>query len=142
MILVDTNLLIYAGAADLPQHDASREWLTDTLAGGPRVGIAWASLLGFVRILTHPRVVARPLSLRDAWRVVEGWLELPRVWVPGPGEEHARLLGGYLQDISRGDDVMDAHIAALATEHGLTLCTADRGFARFRGLRWQNPLER
>ena len=143
MILLDANLLVYASAEDLPQHAAARAWLGEALRpGAPRVGIPWTSLLAFVRLTTNPRVLKQPLALTEAWAMVESWLRIPRVWIPTPGEGHAAVLANLLRDVSRSEDVMDAHLAAIAVEHGLTLCSADRGFARFRGLRWTNPLEK
>lgn len=141
MILVDANLLIYSHVADFPQHRAAREWLEGSLHGLPRVALPWPSLLGFVRITTNPRVFERPEPVEAAWAQVEAWLAAPCVWIPAPTERHAGVLG----DLLRGGRVTanlvpDAHLAALAIEHGLTLCSTDGDFARFAGLRWVNPL--
>jgi uncharacterized protein len=141
LILLDTNLLIYASFAVLPQHRAAREWL-DTQLGGPvRVGLPWPSLLGFLRVATNPRVFAKPASTEAAWNQVVAWFGCDPVWVPQPTERHAELLGPLLALPGvRANLVHDAHLAALAIEHGLILCSTDGDFARFPGLRWQNPL--
>lgn len=141
MILVDANLLLYAKFGDLPQHPRAVQWLQQIVRDGVRVGLPWTSLLAFVRVGSNPRVFARPLALRDAWRQVEEWLALPTVWIPGPTEQHAQVLGRLLVDANVGGNiVMDAHLAALSLEHGLELCTADSDYARFPGVRWRNPL--
>jgi predicted nucleic acid-binding protein len=82
----------------------------------------------------------RPLSLGDGMAVVSGWLRLPSTWVPQPTERHAEVLASLLDGETNANLVPDAHLAALAIEHGLTLCSTDRDFSRFEGLRWTNPL--
>ncbi len=141
MILVDANLLLYAKFSDYPIHAAAREWLESVLNGTARVGLPWESLTAFVRISTNPRLVSTPLGVSDAWSQVEEWLQLAVVWVPGPTENHAKLLGDLLRKTaSAGNLVPDAHLAAIALGHGLLLCSTDRDFSRFDGLRLQNPL--
>ena len=140
MILLDANLLIYARMTTLPQHTVAKRWLDASLNGGGKVGLPWSSLLSF-RIATNPRIFERPNSIASAFKQVEDWLGCPGVWVPAPGENHATILARTLDESGGGDRVMDAHLAALAIEHGLTLCSADRDFARFRALRWENPID-
>lgn len=141
MILLDANLLLYAKISDFPEHGATRAWLDERLNGPHRVGLPWPSLLAFLRIATSPRVFARPMASRDAWAQVERWLSLPQVWTPEPGDGHPRVLGDLLRATSAvAGDVTDAHLAALAIEHGLVLCTHDRGFAKYPGLRWDDPI--
>ena len=141
MILVDANLLLYAKISDYRQHSGARAWLDHKLSGPARVGIPWASALAFLRISTNSRLFPRPLAIRDAWTQVESWLDRPQVWVPEPTERHREVLDDLLRDSSIvGGLVTDAHLAALALEHGLTLCSTDGDFGRFRDLRWQNPL--
>jgi hypothetical protein len=125
----------------MKEHAAAHQWLDETLNGGSRVGLPWASLLTFLRLVSNPRVFERPPSLTEAWEQVERWLEVDSVWIPVPTERHPKLFAQLLTQTSeRSDLVPDAHLAALAIEHGLTLCSADRDFARFSGLRWENPL--
>lgn len=142
MILVDANLLIYATYEGATQHEASKAWLEESLNGGSRVGLPWASLLAFLRITTNPRVFERPLNVQRATAQVEEWLALPTVWTPVATTRHGALLTRFLSEVGSGGNlVTDAHLAALSLEQGLTLCSTDRDFAKFRGLTWQNPLE-
>lgn len=141
MILVDVNLLIYAHVINTDHHAVAREWLDAELNSVGRVGLPWQSLIGFVRVVTNPRIFPGPESVEDAWRQVEAWLDVPGVWIPQPADQHRAIIGRLLRENpSAGKLVPDAHLAALAIEHGLTLCSSDGDFARFRGLRWQNPL--
>jgi toxin-antitoxin system PIN domain toxin len=141
VILVDANLLIYAHSSNFPQHVAAREWLDEQINGLAQVGLPWPCLLAFLRITTNPRMFARPNPMAKAWEQVSAWLACEPVWTPGPTERHAGVLAALLaQQGVRGDLVSDAHLAALAIEHGLTLCSADNDFSRFANLRWLNPL--
>ncbi|MBI2217268.1 MAG: type II toxin-antitoxin system VapC family toxin [Candidatus Rokubacteria bacterium] len=141
MILVDANLLVYARVAELPQHAAARDWLDAQLNGTTQVGLPWQSVTAFLRIVTNPRVFERAATITTAWNQVERWLDREPVWVPTPTERHREILARLLPDAAgRPDLVPDAHLAALALEHGLTLYSTDGDFARFRGLRWENPL--
>ena len=141
MILVDANLLIYAAHRQAPSHPRAREWLESTLNEVPRVGIPWSSLWAFVRITTNPRLLNPPLSTEAAWEYVEDWLDAESVWVPGPTEAHRKTLGQLLKlTAASGAKAMDAAVASIAIEHGLTLCTTDSDFAAFPGLRWKNPI--
>lgn len=139
MILVDANLLIYASAPESAQHAAAKEWLDDRLNGSARVGLPWPSLLAFMRIVSNPRLF-EGASLGHARSQIQAWLELPSTWIPAPTEEHARILDELLEDEHSHRLVPDAHLAALALEHGLVLCSSDSDFGRFRQLRWENPL--
>jgi len=141
MILVDANLLVYAHVGSLPQHGKAREWLDERLNGAPPVGLPWPSLLGFLRLSANPRIFERPLSMILAWRQVKSWLQCDPVWIPVPTEKHGQILESLLAEVgSRSNLVPDAHLAALAIEHGLILCSTDGDFARFPSLRWENPL--
>lgn len=80
--------------------------------------------------------------MREAWGLAEAWLNCPNVWIPLPTERHRAVLADVLNNVGGANDVPDADLAALAIEHGLTLCTADAGFARFAGLKWMNPIAR
>lgn len=124
-----------------PQHASAHAWLNEQINGAAPVGLPWMSLLAFLRISTNPRVYERPTTVEDACLQVSEWLSLEAVWIPQPGEGHASLLLSLLKDLgTRANLTSDAHLAALAVEHGLVLCSADRDFARFSGLRWTNPL--
>ena len=141
MILVDANLLVYACAPSLPQHEAARAWLDGRLSGTALVGLPWPSLIAYIRIVTNPRIFERPATIPEAGGQVEEGLAREVVWTPRPTDRHAEVLGRLLREgTDRSDLVPDAHLAALATEHGLTLNSTDGDFARFPGLRWENPL--
>jgi toxin-antitoxin system PIN domain toxin len=141
VILVDANLLLYAKLSSFPEHPTAHDWLDGKLGGPDRVALPWPSLLAFLRLSTNTRLFPRPLSMAMAWQQVKGWLGVEATWIPVPTDEHVatldRLLapGGITPKL-----VMDAHLAALAIEHGLVLCSADGDFGRFAGLRWHNPL--
>jgi uncharacterized protein len=141
VILVDVNILLYARNTAADEHGATRDWLDRHLSGSGRVGLPWASLLGFLRIATNRRALPRPLTTAEAWRQVTTWLSAETAWIPLPTQRHADILGKLLALPGvYGDLVPDAHLAALAIEHGLTLCSTDSDFARFKTLRWENPL--
>ena len=141
MILVDANVLVYAHVESLAQHERARAWLDQQLNGTALVGLPWPSLLTFLRLVTNPRVFEHAELISDAWSQVLAWLGCETSWVPQPGERHAELLGRYLAMPGvHANLVPDAHLAALAMEHGLVLCSTDGDFARFPGLRWLNPL--
>lgn len=141
MILIDANLLVYAHVSSMPQHGAAREWLDQRLNEPAPVGLPWPSLLGFTRLVTNPRIFERPRTMEQAWRQIESWIDCPSVWIPLPTERHRELFGPLLTHTGgRSNLVPDAHLAALALEHGLILCSSDGDFARFPSLRWQNPL--
>ena len=139
-MIVDANLLLYAKISDYPQHESARRWLDGVLVGPERVGLPWQSLLAFVRIGTNPRVFASPMAINQAWGQVERWLDAPAAWVPIPGAGHRASLGPLLLAGVTGPRVSDAHLAALAIEHGVELCSTDADFSRFTGLKWRNPI--
>ena len=141
MILVDANLLLYAANRDAPEHEPARLWLDERLNGTARVGLPWPSTLAFVRIASNPTIVRRHVTPAEAWRQVREWLACEAAWIPLPGARHADVLGQLLErPFVTSRLVPDAHLAALAIEHGLTLCSTDGDFAKFAGLKWENPL--
>jgi toxin-antitoxin system PIN domain toxin len=140
MMLLDANLLLYAVDRRSRFHSVASDWLTEQLNGPRRIGIPWQSLVAFLRISTHPRASESPLTPEDALRYVDEWLSADAVWTPVPGARHAELLADLVgRHQLRGNLISDAHLAALALEHGLPLVSADSDFARFTGLRWINP---
>ena len=140
-MLIDANLLLFAVDAASPAHERSAAWMEEQLNGERRVGIPWESLTAFVRISTHPRASSRPLKPDRAWAFVEEWLAAPTVWVPKPTEQHAEVLGMLIRKYHpAGNLIPDAHLAAMAIEHGLEVCSADTDFARFGEIRWLNPV--
>jgi len=140
-MLIDANVLLYAVDRRSPKHDTAETWLTDQLNGSRRVGLPWPSLLAFLRIATHPRAFARPLAPTTAWQRINDWLDAPVAWIPDPGPRHRSVLGELIAaHTPHGNLAPDAHLAALALEHGLTVISADTDFARFTEIRWHNPL--
>jgi toxin-antitoxin system PIN domain toxin len=143
VILIDANLLIYAYVNTFPQHATAREWLDGRLSGTASVGLPWPSLLAFIRLVTNPRIFEHPETVDNAWQQVEEWLDCSPVWIPQPTERHREALKTLLIDQNlRANLIPDAHLAALAIEHGLILCSTDGDFGRFPGLRWENPCRR
>ncbi len=143
MKLVDVNLLLYAVNEDAPPHEAARSWLESALSGTETIALSWSVLLAFLRLATRSAVFPRPLGVEQAFEVVESWVSQPCVAIVHPTERHAQVLKDLLVPLgTAGNLTTDAHLAALALEHGAELCSCDRDFARFPGLRWSNPLER
>ena len=142
MILVDANLLLYAHEADGDERsERARAWLEDLLVTEPDVRIGLATLLAFIRIATDPRVYERPRPPSEAIEIVEGLLARPNVTMATPGGRHwGSLAAVAASGRARGPLLMDAHLAALAIEHGATLATTDRDFTRFAGLRHVDPI--
>jgi toxin-antitoxin system PIN domain toxin len=141
-MLLDANLLLYAVHKGAEQHETATQWLTEQLNGPRRVGLPWQSLAAFLRIATHPRAFEHPLTPAMAWERVSDWLAAPAAWIPEPGPHQERILRELIttHNVS-GNLIPDTMLAALAIEHGLTLCSTDTDFARFRrDLRWENPL--
>jgi len=140
VILVDANLLIYAIDLDSPQHARAREWLELAFAGVEPIGLPWIVLLAFVRLVTRPAIVRHPLATEAALAYVDEWLSLPTVQAVSPGPGHWAVLRTLLAGAgTAGNLTTDAHIAALALELGAAICTADRDFLRFPGVRVVGP---
>ena len=141
MILIDANLLLYAYHPGAGQHEKSRAWFEAVLSGPDLVRFAWLTLWAFIRIATNARVFDRPLSVSEAEAAISSWLAQPVAGILEPGERHWDILRSLVREgQATGPLVMDAVLAAIALEHGATLCTTDRDFSRFSGLRWINPL--
>lgn len=142
MKLPDINLLVYAINEGSPSHRPAQLWLERTLSGTEEVCFAWLALIGFVRISTNPSVLARPLSVTEAFEYVDEWLSQPVATIVHPSDRHAAILHDLLRPLGTGGNLTsDAHLAALAIEHGAELCSSDNDFARFAGLRWVDPLQ-
>ena len=140
-MIVDANLLLYAVDADNNHNPVAAAWLEETLNGANRVGLPWQTIGAFLRIVTHPRVAANPLTGPEAWTYVSDWLAVPVVWIPPATESTAKTYAKICTQVDvTGNLVPDAQLAALAIEHGVELASADSDFQRFPGLRWINPL--
>jgi len=141
MNVPDVNLLLYALDRSSPHHDRARDWLEGVLSGQETVGFSWTVLLAFLRLSTRGQIFVNPLAPGEAFDIVEGWLAQPSATVLHPTDRHGAILRGLIEPLgTAGNLTSDAHLAALAIEHGAEVCSADTDFARFRGLRWTNPL--
>jgi toxin-antitoxin system PIN domain toxin len=142
MTMVDANVMLYAYHRRAAQHERCRAWVETEFSSGAAVRLPWATIVAFLRISTNPRVFERPLTTTEAEAAVSSWLALPSVSSVDPGERYWDVLRSLLHGAQvTGPLVTDAALAALAIEHGATLCTTDRDFVRFPGLRTFNPLD-
>lgn len=141
-MIIDANILINAAMDDLSHHEVAREWLTEAMNSDERVGFPWVTLTAFQRITTHPRAFELPLGVDEAWSFITDLLEADQAWIPQPGPRHHEILGRLLlKSGATGNLVTDAHIAALAVEHGTPVCSFDTDFARFPEIRWYTPAQ-
>lgn len=142
MILVDANLLLYAEDSLSEHHERARTWWDEQLSGADPVALCWPVLTAFIRIGTNARLQQRPLTLAEAVARVQSWLDQPCVRLVESTEQHWSLFQTMLrQGNATANLVSDAHLAALAIEHNCVLHSSDRDFARFRTLKWKNPLQ-
>lgn len=140
MKLLDANILLYAYDSDSAHHAACRSWLELAFNSEEIVALPWQTLLAFVRISTNPRATNKPLQIADACNIVSGWLDRGNVSVIGAGDRFWELLKDQMLEAQvKGPLVTDAALAALALEHGATVCSIDRDFRRFRGLKLIDP---
>jgi toxin-antitoxin system PIN domain toxin len=140
--LLDLNLLLYAHHSGANEHARALSWLTRLLEGHEGIGFSWMTLLGFLRLATTPKILADPYQLHEAIDIVTDWLTRDNVSVISPTDRHWEILSSLLpKNRVRGSLITDAHLAALAIEHGATLCTNDRDFLRFPGLKLEFPLQ-
>ncbi len=140
MRIPDLNVLIYAVDSDAAMHERALDWWNGTLSGTETVGLAWTVLLGFVRLTTNRSVFTAPLTTDEALDYVDRWLSHGITTVIEPTPRHATVLRDLLADSGSGGNlVADAHLAALAIEHGAHLYSADRDFGRFARVRYVNP---
>ena len=140
MRLIDLNILLYAVNADSPRHRAARTWVEATMTEDS-VGLPWVVILGFLRLATSRQVFSNPMDAAEAIDIVDGWLQRPNVVALVPGRDHWAILRSRVSGSGvAGNLTTDAHLAALAIEHGCQLCSTDTDFARFAGLDWLNPI--
>ena len=141
MILVDANLLLYAEDSLSEHHQAARTWWDAQLSGAEPICLSWPVLTAFIRIGTNVRLHRRPLTLGEALERVQSWFDQPCVRMIHPGEQHWAIFQVMLRDGKAiGSLVSDAHLAAMAVEHNCILQSTDVDFARFKGLKWNNPI--
>lgn len=141
MKLVDVNILLYAVNQNAPEHARVLSWWQSVLHDEEEIGLAWIVILGFVRVSTNPRIFAVPLTIGEAFGHVDAWLRRANVKIVLELEGHWDHLQSFLRQLgTAGNRTTDAHLAALAISHGATLASCDSDFARFTGLRWENPM--
>jgi uncharacterized protein len=139
--ILDANVLLYAYNADAPQQPVAARWLAELLEGDDAIGLPWLTVWAFIRIATNSRIWTTPLSTKEVFAIVEGWIAQPGVVVLQPGPRHAEILKRLVIDHAvTGALVTDAVLAALAIENGAVLASTDQDFRRFPELRWTNPL--
>jgi len=142
VIVPDVNLLVYAYNVDAPLHAEARRWWESLLQEGQLIGVPWAVSCGFIRLMTHPRVLETPMEPGAAVSSVRAWFAEPTVRPLHPGPLHLEILENFVNEAGVGGNlVTDAHIAALAVEHQAELHSNDTDFSRFSGLNWINPLD-
>jgi len=135
----DVNVLVYATNLDAPQRSAAARWIEDAFREPSGIAFTWQALVGFLRLSTQSRIVPKALPVEIALRVVDEWLAHPRARIIGATDRHAAVLGRLLVGAGRGGNLTsDAHLAAIAIEHGAVLGTFDRDFERFAGLRFEH----
>ena len=141
MLIPDINLIVYAYNSDAPEHASAKRWWEETLSGETRVGLPWAVLLGFIRIMTSRRILIDPMPMDEAIGHVRSWMAQPQTEVVHPGPQHLDLVGRLAAgSAATGELTTDLHLAALAIEYQAELHSNDTDFRRFPGLRWFNPL--
>jgi toxin-antitoxin system PIN domain toxin len=141
MKVIDANLLLYAVNEDAPLHTKAKAWLEEVLSGIESVGFEWTVLLAFLRLSTRAAVFPSPLTLVEAISHIDSWLAQPCSVIVATTERHSDLLQQILAPFgTAGNLTSDAHLAAVAQEHGAELCSCDSDFSRFSGIRWSNPL--
>ncbi|MGB5620588.1 MAG: type II toxin-antitoxin system VapC family toxin, partial [Desulfobacterales bacterium] len=140
MKIVDINLLIYAINKDTPHHSKAKKWLEDSLSSDESFGLAWIVILGFLRIVTNGRIMPTPLMPEVAIDFVNDWLQQPPCLTIVPSHQHWSIFKEILMPLGTAANLAsDAHLAALAIEHGARLYSTDNDFSRFQSLRWTNP---
>lgn len=140
MKLVDTNVLVHVANGDSADHAVAKGWLDRALSGSAPVGFAWLALVGFVRLVTNPRIVPSPYTVGEAMMSVDAWLGARSAHVLQPGRSHALRFRQMLEAAGSGANLTnDAHLAAIALEHRATVVSFDDDFGRFPGVKWERP---
>jgi toxin-antitoxin system PIN domain toxin len=143
VIVVDTNVLVYAADADSPFHAACREWVERQRGRADAWYTTWAVLYEFLRVTTHPRVMRQPWNASAAWGFVQALLASPGLGVLGPTQRHAEVAAQVIAELPHlgGNLFHDAHTAILMREHGIRrIITRDTDFHRFPFLQAVDPL--
>lgn len=140
MKIIDANVLIYAVTTRAPHHHAAQRWLDAALGDSEVLGFDWLVITAFIRVTTNPKLSFNPLSAELATKLIEDWLAQPAAILIHPTDRHVAIMRELLQPLGTGGNLVnDAHLAALAIEHGATICSFDNDFSRFAGVRWIRP---
>ena len=141
MIIPDINLIVYAHNEESPFHLRAKSWWEPLVNGEETVAVPWMVAIGFLRLMTNPRVSDHPLEVNRAVGIVRRWFAYPAVQPIEPGPQHLRHLSDLLTQVNVGAKLVDdAHLAAITIEHRAVLHTHDQDFERFSGLRLHDPL--
>jgi hypothetical protein len=141
-VTLDANVLVYASNEAELVHEPARRLVERLVAGPEIVYLFWPTIMGYLRIVTHPSLLPRPLSPPDAIANVGSLIVAPHIRTPGEGNGFWELYLATRNDPDRGNDVPDGHLAALMRQHGVrTIYTRDRDFRRFDGIAVEDPFE-
>ena len=140
MIILDTNVLVYAVNADSPMHSIARSFVEAKLRSPEEIGLPWLSIIGFIRITTLPNILKIRLSASQCLAHVDQWLKHPNVSTPEPGQRHFQIMQTLILAVGQAANLTnDAYLAAIAIERNATMVSFDQDFARFSGLKLQIP---
>lgn len=141
MITPDANIILYAYNEDAAKHEEAKEWFEEQLSQPADFGMSWQVITAFLRISTNPKAFPHPFGLQEAVDIVAEWLQHPRIVILSPTENHWDIFQDLIKEgQTKAALMMDAHLAALAIEHGATLATTDNDFSKFSSLKTTNPL--
>lgn len=141
MITPDANIILYAYNEDAPKHAEAKQWIQEQLSQPAIFGLSWQTITAFLRISTNPKAFPQPFDLTEAIEIVDEWLRHPSIVILTPTKNHWTIFQDLIKEgQTKAALMMDAHLAALAIEHGATLATTDRDFSKFSSLKTVNPL--
>jgi len=143
VLVVDTNVLVYAADLDSPYHSACRSWLEAQRRKPDAWYSTWPIVYEFLRVTTHPRVMRNPWSPALAWSFIASLLPAPGFSVLGYTRRHPEILEHLLTEMPHlaGNILHDAHTVCLMREHGLRqIVTRDADFHRFKGIEVLDPV--
>lgn len=142
MMLVDTNVLVYAHRRDAEQHADYRDWMRALVNGPEPYAVSDFAMTGMIRVVTNPQTFkVVPSTIGEALAFADEIRNQPHAHVVAPGPSFWSIFANLCRQVNvRGNLVPDAYLAALAIEHGCEFVTVDTDFRKFPGLRWRHPL--
>jgi toxin-antitoxin system PIN domain toxin len=141
MITLDANIILYAYNEDAPKHAEAKQWFEEQLSQPAVFGLSWQVITAFLRISTNPKAFPQPFDLPEAIEIVDEWLRHSSIKILTPAQNQWTIYQSLIiEGKTKAALMMDAHMAALAIEHGATLATTDRDFSKFSRLKTINPL--